>query len=413
MIKSLSSKTIKIPKPHKGGQRAILVHPAKYQVVACGRRFGKTEAGKIIAFMNAVNDGKIVWWVTPTYKMSTPVWKTLLEMLRPVASWISAQERRIYLPNGGEVAVWAGESPDSIRGGKADVVIIDEAAMLSSDEAWYKVLKPALMDREGRAYFFSTPRGHNWFYELFLEGLNEEQDLYKSWQFSSYYNPFIKKSIIDENRKSTPDRFFRQEYLAEFIDDAGEVFRRITEVSILPYSKPYEGNFVMGIDWGRKLDFTAISVIDTDTMRQVDLARFSKIAWEIQRNRVLAMINKWKPKSVIAEENSLGDVLIEQFQTEFDVHLEPYYMTNKTKALVIDKLVLNIETEKLKLLKEPVQIRELQGFSAKRSSFGNIIYNAPAGMHDDTVIALALANYAATESVSSFGGALPRLPVWR
>jgi len=363
--------------------------------------------------MNAVNDGKIVWWVTPTYKMSTPVWKVILEMLRPLATWVSAQERRIFLPNGGEVTVWAGESPDSIRGGKADVVIIDEAAMLNSDEAWFKVLQPALLDRQGRAYFFSTPRGHNWFYELFLEGQKKDQNLYKSWQFSSYFNPYMKNEWIDQNRKTTPDRFFRQEYLAEFIDDAGEVFRKILDASILPYRTPYSGEFVIGIDWGRKMDFTVACVLDVKTGEQVDLVRFSKIAWETQRNNILALINKWKPQTIIAEENSMGDVLIEQFLTEFNVDVEPYYMTNKSKSVVIDKLVLALEIGKLKLLKEPVQIRELQGFNGKRSSFGNIIYGAPAGMHDDTVIALALANYAAETSMASYGGAMPRLSVWR
>jgi len=43
------------------------------------------------------------------------------------------------------------------------------------------------------------------------------------------------------------------------------------------------------------------------------------------------------------------------------------------------------------VLDDPVQTGELLSYESRKTASGAITYNAPAGMHDDTVMALAMA----------------------
>ena len=402
-----------LPTPHQGGQRAIYSHTARFQVVACGRRFGKTEIGKVLAYREMAENGGTVWWIAPSYKTSTETWTELLNTFRPLASWISAQERTIILSNGGKLIVWSATN-EVMRGGSPNLVILDEAAMIPSGSLWYGAIMPALTDHEGRAFFLSTPRGRNWFYDIYKMGdeNNPEYDnQYRSWNFPSYNNPYINSDIINKAKKSTPDRFFRQEYLAEFLTDSGTVFRGVIKISTSDYKEPYDGQFVVGIDWGRKEDYTVVSIIDVNTRTQVYMERMSKVDFPKQISFLKGLFEDWKPFLICAEENSMGIPVID-FMRKDGIKVKPVYMTNKKKREVIELLSLNIEKENITLLNEKIQIRELQAYQMNTTTIGNITYNATSGYHDDTVIAISIANYAMDRLNNTFGGGIPIISSW-
>jgi hypothetical protein len=411
------NRKIKLSVPHKGGQRAIFEHPARFQVVACGRRFGKTELGKTLAYREMAVSAGEVWWIAPQYKMSTAVWRDVLNTFSPISKWVSAAERTIILKNDAKLVVWSGDAGgDTMRGGAPSLVILDEAAMLVDESLWYGVVLPALSDHTGRAYFLSTPRGRNWFHDVFQMGDDKSQYFnpsYKSWNFSSYNNPYMNPTVFDEARRTSPDKYFRQEYLAEFLTDSGEVFRGVIQVSVGSYQTPDEGRrYVAGIDWGRKEDFTVISIIDVESRRQVHMERLSKVDWVAQRDFLADMIEEWNPVIVGAEENSIGDVAISMLREE-GINVTPYYTTNESKRQMIEQLALDIEKERIILLNEPIQVRELQAYRMDLTSTGKPRYNASSGEHDDTVIALAIANHYSHNLVNTFGGAMPVMQGWR
>lgn len=295
--------------------------------------------------------------------------------------------------NGAALTVWTGEQADTMRGGAPGLAVVDEAAMIRNAEMWPAVIRPALTDHRGRALFLSTPRGRNWFWELYSRGLDPLYPQYKGWNFPTRHNPTIPANEIDEARRTLPDRLFRQEYLAEFIEDAGGVFRGVSEVSTAEYREPYEGQFVMGVDWGKSNDFTVISVIDVGTMTQVDMDRYNQIGWSLQRGRLVAMYERWKPYRIVAEENSFGGPNIELLQNE-GFPIEAFTTTPQSKGPLIEGLALAIERGELTLLNDRVQVAELQAYEMERLPSGRFRYNAPDGGHDDTVIALALAYHA-------------------
>ena len=114
---------------------------------------------------------------------------------------------------------------------------MDECAFMQR-EAWTEAIRPALSDRQGKVLFISTPKGRNWLWEIYQRGVSGEEG-WQSWTFPTANNPFIAKEEIEAAKWDLPEMIFRQEYLAEFIDDAGGVFRRVQEAAVLE-PKEYE-----------------------------------------------------------------------------------------------------------------------------------------------------------------------------
>lgn len=387
--------SLTLPKPHTGGQRALYRHPARFQVVACGRRWGKTLFGEIVVSEALFPLAADVWWVSPTYKMASTIWREFSRVYRPYMVWSNASDHIMELSTGATLTIWTGEAADTMRGGAPGLVVIDEAAMIRNVEMWPAVIRPALSDKQGRAFFLSTPRGHNWFWELFNKGNDPLFPQYKSWNFPSWFRPGFPAGEKVEAQMSLPDRLFRQEYGAEFIPDAGGVFRGVETVSTADIvQEPYEGNFSMGVDWGKSNDFTVISVMDRDTRRQVDVDRFNQIGWSLQRGRLITLYEKWKPQIIWAEHNSFGDPNIEALQAE-GLPVHSFVTTAQSKGPLIEMLAAEIERKNVTLLNDRVQIAELQAYEMERLPSGIFRYNAPDGGHDDMVIALALSLYGA------------------
>lgn len=303
---------------------------------------------------------------------------------------VRESDRRIEFPGGGWLQVKSAHDPDSLRGEGLDFVAFDECAF-APERAWLEALRPSLADRQGSAMFISTPKGRNWFWQAWLRGQGEDAD-WQSWQFPTASNPYIAGVEIDAAQRSLPARIFQQEFLAAFLEDAGAVFRRVTDAIREP--QPASGRVVFGVDWGKHSDFTVIVAVDPVTGQQVGLDRFNQIDYAVQRQRLMAMAQRYKPEMIIAESNAMGEPIIEQLQRD-NLPVHGFQTTNQSKAMIIESLALAFEQGEIGIQGEPVLINELQAYELDRLPSGLIRYNAPDGMHDDCVIALALAWHAA------------------
>ena len=92
----------------------------------------------------------------------------------------------------------------------------------------------------------------------------------------------------------------------------------------------------------------------------------------------------------MAELNSMGGPLVEQLQAD-GLPVYGFNTTNASKALIIDALALAFERQTIAVLPDETLLNELAAYESERLPGGMLRYNAPAGMHDDTVIATALA----------------------
>ena len=158
---------------------------------------------------------------------------------------------------------------------------------------------------------------------------------------------------------------------------------------------------MIGVDWGRTNDFTAISVIDSTVMEQVYLDRFLRDrATNCRPNALHEQCDLYHPVLVVAEHNSMGGPLTERLQTGYArlmgkpraaLPVWSWDATNASKAGLVQALGLAIERGDITLLDDQVQTSELLGYEAQVLPSGMLRYGAPGGLHDDTVIALGLA----------------------
>jgi hypothetical protein len=381
-----------LPSLHTGQQTVMDTH-ARFNVLACGRRFGKTTLGTNL-LMPPMLEGFPVAWFAPTYKLLLEVWDEFERLLAPVTRKKDSQQKRIKIYGGGSIEFWSLDSGTVARGRKYKRVGIDEAAMAANLETqWQEEIRPTLADYIGDAWFFSTPKGRNFFYKLFARGLDELQKKWRSFQLPTRVNPYIAGSEIDEAEEELPSDTFEQEYLARFLENAGSVFRnilaRMTKALTVP-SEHVGHTKVLGGDWGQKDDFTALSVGCVECRRELELLRFNKIGWAFQRARIAELYKKWDVTFGLMETNSIGSPNLEALQAE-GLRLAGFETTAQSKSPLIQSLALTLENEPFLFVDDPQGTIELEAYESKRNANTNrITYSAPRGMHDDTVIGRAL-----------------------
>lgn len=394
------SLTVTMPRLH-AGQMEVFQDDSRFKVLVTGRRWGKTRLGTVMCIDYALR-GMRAWWVAPSHPMATVGWRGLKELAQAIPG-VSKREkdRLLTFHTGGSVQVRSADNPDSLRGEGLDFLVIDEGAFMK-EEAWTQALRPALSDRQGRALIISTPRGRNWFFKEFQRGIDPAIDEQRSWNLPSSSNPFMPDGEIEAAREQLPEDVFAQEYLAEFIDNAGIVFRNIRACVIGGMvATPIENHrYVMGVDWAQLHDFTVLTVMDAETMQVVEIVRFNKMEWEFQRKQIANLAHKWGVQYILAEENSIGGPNIEALRRD-GLPIIPFVTTNASKAEAVQALVLAFENQSIAIIDDPVLIGELMAFERIRLPSGKWKYGAPSGMHDDAVISLMLAYRAAQEQYSS------------
>ena len=383
--------TLTLPRPHPA-QQQIKRERSRFNVLALGRRSGKTVLGIDLCVEPDVLAHPVAWYA-PTYKDMLEVWREAVAMLAPITLRVNASERRIENVAGGVLEFWSADNPNAGRGRMYKRVILDECAFIPRlTDLWYFAIRPTLVDFEGDAYFLSTPKGRNGFWQMYQNGLDDEMSEWACWQMPSSCNPFLPASELDAMRKTMPERVYQQEILAEFIEDAGGVFRGVMlAATATGQAEALHGhNYVFGVDWGKHADFTVITVIDVDTAELVAMDRFNQIDYTVQTDRLKSLARRFKPAQIIAEKNSIGEPLIEILQRD-GLPIAPFTTTNATKQMAIDSLVVAFERGDLRIINDPILIGELQAFETSRTPSGMLKYSAPEGMHDDTVMSLALA----------------------
>ena len=357
----------------------------RFNVVACGRRWGKTALG-IDKAVETLADGYPVGWFAPTYKTLLEVWDEIVDRLGPVIKRKNATDRRIDVVNGATLECWSLDKADAGRGRRYKRVILDEAAYAPYlEKAWEGSIRPTLTDWRGDAWFLSSTNGRNYFYRLYQRGISGDSG-WVSWQMPTSTNPYIDSEEIIEARRDLPESKYAQEYEAAFTEDAGMVFRGVREC--IGLSEPV-GRLVAGLDWAQSKDYTALAIVD-DAGQVHAIDRFNQIGWQVQRDRVMAAVHRWGVAEIVAEYNSIGGPNIEELQAA-GLPVTAFNTSNESKTRVIQQLVGAFERREIRIPNDPVLIGELEAYEAKRLPSGKWQYSAPSGMHDDTVIALALA----------------------
>ena len=386
-------------KPHAGQQR---VHESakRFRVLACGVRWGKSLCAGMEALAAALAPKERSWgWVVaPTYELTDKVMREAVhvaqtKMKHRVIRW-AEREKVLKIRNlGGGVSVLQGKSADnpvSLLGEGLDYVVCDEASRFTP-LVWTNYISQRLIDKKGWALMISSPKGKGWFYDAWKRGQGGDAD-YESWNCPSWDNPHLSREVIEAERARVPDRVFRQEYGAEFIEGDGQVFRSVNEAFAEETRRePVPGaRYVGGLDLAKVDDYTVLTILD-EGRNVVFWDRFRRVPWDALIVRIRAATARYNDARLLVDSTGVGEPIYDRLRGE-GIVVKPYPFSSASKHELINNLSLMFEQRLLKVSREWTEAREeLEAYQFDVTDSGTVRMSAPSGAHDDCVISLGLA----------------------
>ena len=289
-------------------QKKVFQDKTRFKVIVAGRRCGKSRLSAVALLVEGLRcpKGSAVMYVAPTQGQARQIiWDLLMDLGRDVIASSHVNNMDITLINGAKIYVRGSDRPDTLRGVSLTFLVLDEVADIKA-ETWEKVLRASLSDKKGNALFIGTPKGRNWFYDMYNLGLNGVDEDWKSWHFTTKDNPLIDPKEIEGARKTLSSFAFKQEYEASFDNAGTDLFK---EEWIQYGTEPKDGSYYIGIDLAgfintnysearkKKLDQSAIAVVkvteDGDWwIRKIEYGR-----WDVQESaqRILKNIREFQP----------------------------------------------------------------------------------------------------------------------
>ncbi len=365
------------------GQKAIADDPARFRVVMCGRRFGKSALG-IRLCCDAALKGQPVGWFAPSYKLALEAWRELVVRLGPLIDRQSEQDKRLELKTGGVVEVWTLDSPDPARGRKYALAVIDEAGIAKDLlSVWQAAIRPTLVDLGGRALILGTPKGRrHGFVVLFHRGERGDDPDWASFRASTLSNPYIPAAEVEAAKKELPPEIFRQEFEGIPTDDGANPFGlEAVRKCIGPLSE--EKPVVYGVDLARSMDYTV--VVGLDAWLRVCVLERWQTPWAETKAKIAEMV---KQVPVVADATGVGDAIVADLQ-QMGVNVSPHVFTQSSKLRLMQRLIATFQATEVNI-PDGWLVSELEAFEFTYTATG-VRYEAPKGYHDDGVMALGLA----------------------
>ena len=315
--------TVRLPSLHPAQQR-LVAESRRYNVAACGRRWGKTFLALDVLIDGPRAKGALhgypVALYAPTYQTMLESWRQLVAVLKPITVKKSDSDHRLDLLTGGVIECWSLDNPDAGRGRKYATVVIDEAAMIKRlEEAWEQNIQPLLLDYRGEAWIISTPKSDNYFHTLFQRGwpANAQRDAeWQSWQLPTWNNPYISRSDVDAMRGAMPQLAFLQEIEAQFVSFAGT----FVKAEMIHRGEPPAGlTMYQGVDLALSMketaDYTAIVTVGVDEATGkvwiVDAER-QRGGFQDTLNLIKRKAERWRPAGIGIESVQYQAVVVEE-----------------------------------------------------------------------------------------------------
>lgn len=381
-----------------------LIYNNKKRIMVKAPRGGrKSTWADMMAIYYAVREGKFVLITSVggaqaqehIANIRKRIQDTVYDMLRTEPD----NTEEINFKNGGRIL----SIPQGITtrvGYHPDVKIIDEASRIDN-EFYYSVVSPMGAGKHPAEIIISTPY-INGMSGFFWEMFTGEAD-YLKLDVNIDQCPWLDDDYVEEQRKKMPKVLFEVEILGHFRPSSLRVFNEQAlrdAVSTPDKGHPYIDHvYVMGVDFGKEVDYTAITILDTSyEIPEVIYSEHFKLDWDTVFDKVRNMYNAYHVTSVVVDATGIGNVIIDQLE---DISPIPFKFTNKSKVDLINNLIVKLEQRQLKIGNNRELYEELDMYQYKEGDMTKM--NAPAGMHDDYVIALALSLRAGSGAVSIIG----------
>ena len=247
-------------------QRKVADDQARFRVLVTGRRFGKTTlAIRELCYYARIPE-KLVWMICPSYRQAKQIaWVKLKNILKDL-KWvrkINEAELTIELKNGSRICLRGADNKDSLRGVGIDFMVLDECADID-ESAWTEVLRPTLSDTKGSAVFCGTPKGMNWFHDLYQRGQDPSEQEWSSYQFTTLDGGFVEATELKQAKKDLDVKTFRQEYQATWETYSGIIYYGFSmSENIKHFVEPLDNNILhIGMDFNLDPMSAVVTYID-------------------------------------------------------------------------------------------------------------------------------------------------------
>lgn len=393
--------------PHDG-QKLFHASPARFKVLICGARWGKDRgsmAEYILRFASMLSENRpstLVprvhgFIVAPTYPLANQIWRELKHFFPE--QWIvnkNEAEHRMETAAGGIIEVKSADNPDSLVSVGLDIVLVTEAARVKDLEYTWSYLRGRLASpgrgpggKGGIALLNSTPKGRTFLYQMYMWGQDVNYPDWASWQFPTVSNPYVNPKEVDDAEKTLPRNMFRQEFLGEFLEDSGEVFANVDDISSGVLQEPEIGRtYKAAWDPAQRFDYSGFGIRD-DRGVQVVKERWTGVPWTIQLDRVEAYCKKYNNAHLDMDSTGIGETLPEAV-AQRGVSVTGHFFTNAFKEQLVSHLALLCEGKDVVLLDDKDQKEEMKAYTYTFTKTGKVSYHHPVGGHDDLVTVLML-----------------------
>ncbi len=307
--------------PMRAWQRecAKLSNGARFVVMALHRRAGKTEIALKKLLDSAVRNRLELpnyFYVAPQLKQARAIaWARLKQMVEPLrihgAVAVSEVDSLVrFTHNGAVVRIYGADNPDSMRGVRLDGCVVDEVAQIKP-AVWEEILRPALSDRAGWAWFIGTPKGVNLFSELFFAAEGRE-----GWARALYTvddTDALLPSEVAAIRSEMSENAYAREYLCDFsaagddqlisLTDVEQAARRVlTDADIEGMPR------VLGVDPARFGDDRSV-IVSRQGLQVFAPQVFRGVDNMDLAARVAARMVEWQPDAVFIDSGAGAGVI--------------------------------------------------------------------------------------------------------
>tara|TARA_R110002153_G_scaffold211463_4_gene364109 strand:- start:528 stop:1826 length:1299 start_codon:yes stop_codon:yes gene_type:complete len=406
------------------GWQAEHVHnrsDSKRLILACGRRAGKTTAIKAEIVREALQPRKeqfgvyhapYIYVIAPNYELTMKVWEPVWNLfvgpgaaLRDYYASHDKTRKLIELQNGARIQAKSADDPTSLQGDRVTAAFVDEAHDLNP-EAWGNFM-PALADSDGRLVAIGIARGKGNFRTYWQIG-QEADPRYYSASVTSLEHPNITEDALEEFRRDLTDAQFRQQYLAEWVEDDGQVFKNFDDCFDSDWESPQDSQYLMGLDLGKIHDFTVAYVVDVAKMQFVATDRFNGLDYTLLGPRIANLYKRYNCQTIHLDGSGIGEPVADILRKE-GCSVSSFKFTNQSKATLVSTLAAEVEHGRVHFGKDDdVLRREMELFEGSVLPGGAIKYSHPPGYHDDSIMAAGLAVMKAKRRQGTASGVMKR-----
>lgn len=369
----------------------------KRAVVVWCRRSGKDKTCFNFMVKKAFERVGTYYYFLPSYTQAKKViwdnidndgFKMLDHIPKEIIKNTNATELKIELINGSIIQLISADEFKVSGVGSNPIGVVFSEFSITKPDSWDYV-RPILASNKGWAIFNFTPRGRNHGWKI-LQQAKENNWFNETLTVNDTHA--IDAETLAQEKKEMPGDLFEQEYYCKFIDGASAVFKNIEQNlwhGVIDSNSISRKKFFLGVDLAKKQDFTVLTPFDLTTFKVGRQERFNQIDYNLQKAKIEAAYYKWNKAHVRIDSTGLGEPIYDDLVHQ-KINIEPYHFTEESRRDLLTNLQLKLEQGIIKIPNDEILINELNSFEYQLTPSHKVKMSVPEGMHDDTVMSLAL-----------------------